>query len=381
MNKLTIIACAVALALACQKPEPNYLPQKSTIIDLEEVDKTLPAEQIPIQLIYDNQRHVKDGKRKMPHVRSIHMLTPGPDSTLLLWDDLSTRIVQLNADGRFVKHFQGAKSGPGKFEYMHRTLLRAGDELYIPDYFNHIKVYDLGLNYLRTITNTLLEHPYFAVGRNGVLLFAPSKTGQVCRPEILQKKPGDPPPPLHPDLLHMITVHDGKSQELRNLGPVTADDTLVFSFSRRLPYHILADANSQYIWCLFDYYPAIRKYDYKGRFLEEITFVSTEIDKALQSVGYLPKPHESMGGILVFQNAHLAANGDIMVTIAQHGNVRLSGKGQVTRVVKRYKFQFDPPPVENEAPWLLAQLIGDTMYAYYWRGMIYKEVKPSLQGD
>ncbi len=380
MNKLTIITCAVALALACQKPAPDYLPQKSTIIDLEEVDKTLPAEQIPVQLIYDNQRHVKDGKRKMPHVRSIHMLTPGPDSTLLLWDDISTRIVQLNAHGRFVKQYQGAKEGPGKFEYMHRTLLRAGDEIYIPDFFNHIKVYDLGLNYLRTITNTMLERPNFAVGCNGVLLFAPSKTGQICAPEILQKKPGDPPP-LHADLLHMITVHDGKSQELRNLGPVTADDTLVFSFSRRLPYHVLADANSEYIWCVFDYYPVIRKYDYKGHFLEEITFVSTEIDKSLQRVGYLPKPHESMGGVLVFQNPHLAPNGDIIVCIAHHGNVWLSGKDDVTRVLKRYQFQMDPSQYEEEAPWLLAQLIGDTMYAYHWRGMIYKEMKQSGQVD
>lgn len=372
MKKLISIA-ACTLLLACQQPTPNYQPQKSTLINLDEADRTIAAETVPLQLIYDNQQYYKDGKRKMPHVGFIYMLTLGADSTLLLWDDVSKRVVQLCGHGRFVKQYQGVEEGPGKFENLHRILMRVGDEIFIPDFTNHIQVFDLEMKYLRTIKNTILERPYFAVGRHGEVLYAPSRTGQVCGPEVRQKKPGDLPPRLHPDLLHMITVHDGKSREVRHLGPVSAEDTLVFSFSRRLPYHILAGENSEYIWCVFDYYPAIRKYDYNGQFLEEIRFVSAEIDKSLREIGYLPKPHESMGGLLVLQNAHLTTDGELLVNIVHHGMVRLSGEDGVTRISRRYQFQPDPPQDEKEGPWLIGQLIGDTMYAYSQWGMIFKE--------
>ncbi len=365
------IVIMIVVISACNNPQKNLTPRSKTLINLDEIAETISTETVPVKVIYNNPPVHMGIMRKKNEAIEIFNLLAGPDSTLFVWDYDFRRIMHLDQNGRLIRFIEGPKTGPGKFDQLLPCIAQSANLIYIPAFPNSIQVYDLGLNYLRTVKNTLIYTYEFAVGKDGVILGMPEVAGKYCgiKPDTITA--AGTRPTLDAKLLYLATVHDGVDREKGGFGAVVAEDSLVFSYARRLPYYIVADEKSDYIWFVFRFYPAVRKYDYHGNFLEEITFTSKAIEKGRKWAGYLPKRHEAVSGVVFFQNPHLLDNGDLFVNMPAHGYMRFSGAKAGMQVVKKY--ELDRVAELEDQRTAFVQWLHGKIYAYVPQGIILKE--------
>ncbi len=359
------IVCLMVSFLACAKKDNRYTPRTVTTINLDELANNIEIEKIPVKVIYNNEWYESNPEWKEIFIPVIRNLTEGPDSTLYVLDFLNSRVVQLSQDGKYLRSIGGPGSGPGEFMHPFERLYRSNKYIYIPDTYGlRLQIFDLDCNYKRTITNTNIERGIFSIGKNDMILYAPPQ----------HAIPQDP---------YMILVHDSLGKEIKRIGAIEKDDNFVFDNHFRKAYYLVASEWSEYIWCVFMHFPIIRKYDYNGKFVEEIRFEAQSINTELkESTVFLKKqrsPKGIDGGVVVFDNPHITCDGDLLINLSLHGNMQISGKDEKSRIVKKYEFVDTPEDVlgekKIEQTLYMARSINGKLYAFFHDGIIVKAKK------
>ena len=351
----------IGFAMSCTTRTDPYAPRINTIIELDKIEKTAETVKIPAKVIYNNDWFNVDSKPKEPFIPWTSNLLEGPDSTLYIFDFSQSRIVQLTNEGQYIRSVGGPGSGPGEFMGPNPHFIRSANLIYIPDTYGlRLQIFDLNCKHLRTINNLNLEGGLFAIGPNGSLLSSPTQSV--------------------PQVLFMILMHDSLGQPIKKIGAVHPNDDILFENNIRNHYLILANESTKFIWCLFRYSPVIRKYDYDGNFLEQIYFKSAALEKAIKDGKDYIKKFQGQkvagGGILIFNNVFLIENGDLLINLCRHGNIRLTSDESKSRLTNKYEF-LNLPPKSGEKALIPNRFrlvkIANKFYAYDEKGIVIKQ--------
>ncbi|HNW60872.1 MAG TPA: 6-bladed beta-propeller [bacterium] len=308
-HRQLILSLALLLEAACSKKQGPYAPQMDTIIDLDEIEKTVETESIPFKVIYHTEWYESDPRFKDQFIPWIRDINEGPDSTLYVFDFSNSRMVQLTKNGEYIRSAGGPGSGPGEFMHANPNWARSDEFIYICDFSGRrLQILNLHCDYLRSVTNVNIGTNRIAIGKNGSLLY---------------------PPPFRtiPPVPYMILMHDSLGNEIHKIGALKEDDAVVFTNKIRHSYCIVTNEKSKYVWCVFRMSPVIRKYDYNNNFIEQIRYTSNSIDKLITEgqdrfkKNTDPRLVRETSGMVIVENPSLLENGDLLLPVSGHDNL------------------------------------------------------------
>ena len=346
------LAGLFSMTACSQKLKPEAAHQV-TIINLDEKRHDVRTIEIQLKIIYCNTWYDQDPSLKDHFIPFVRNLNKGPDSTLFVFDFMNTRIVQLSCEGKYMRSIGGPGKGPGEFFDASEHTFQTNQYLYIADNSGlRLQLFDRNGRYVRGINNARADGGRFAVSDYGNIITKPSDADD-------------------PEMKYMLFMEDSLGNGISKIGAIAKDDDFVVkkiraNFKDREPYQIVAGPGHEFIFCFFMFYPKIWIYDYTGLWVEEILFESEAIRNALmESKKYLKDKKANFGGLLFFRDPILLQNGDVLVTLATQGPIRLARKAGKTAMVNKYNItRSDSSEASKALQYVQLKPIGTLWFAY-----------------
>jgi hypothetical protein len=380
----------------------DFEPQYRTVLNL---DKEIPVKKVSVNIIYNNYRDFKTGDTPTNEKTSLQKtenmanvlkndlnlsmvwdIIEGPESTLYINDFENKRIVQISKEGKFIKSYGKMGDLPGEFKRDINQIINIENKyIYVNDDFTRrVQIFDLNMNYLNSIYNPAL-FGRLSYGKDSNLYCFPKERVACPVPEKYRSK-GEGKKIIK--TMFISDVYDMLGKEVRRIGKIRNNDSVVFQDGNWSFYKIFTNINSDYIWCVFELAPVIRKYDYDGNFIEEIILESEEINKIDnkkilndEKIAELEKSKSSdnkgsqkniksnagrilAGGKIILSGASLLPNGDLVIKALNHGNIQISGNKTPAKIIQKYEFTNISEAIKWYARDLKICILHNKLFAY-----------------
>jgi hypothetical protein len=325
---LVIIFLIIAIFTCCKnqkmdKPENEEKPLKYTEINLDKIKDSVI---LNLELIWDSSPKQDNNALHFPrdrdeYVQFLSCLLPGPDSCFYCLDVMLDKLIKYSVDGKYLETIGGSGSGPGEFLWPGWMYPYSNKYIYVYDKNNsRFQVFNINGKYIKDFKNIKQSgmSDYFGVTKNKDIITRADYTDSL-----------------------LLIKYDSLGKFIKKFGlyPFPEYKSSLKRMTNRII--VLDNKKEDYIYCIFMDFPLIRKYDYEGRFIEEINikgkFVDNYWDEHMEYVTDYKKANKKYNGKKLFvTSANLLKNGNIMMNIYGFKTIEVDLQGNIPIIIKKY---------------------------------------------